>query len=115
MLDSYWDAPQYTADTLNRLRTERFGIQTKIQGSKTAEQALFDAEQEIRNQLKLIQTQAMDLRRQRDEMTRDYERLSTIEIDFAEQIRVQEELAKLENRITELEERLRVLSAGRDF
>lgn len=115
MLDPFWDKPSYSAETLARLRTERAGAALQIEMKKTENKKLWEVEQELRKQMQEVRDKMNALRTDQDKLQHDYERYSTIEIDFADQIRKAEELAKLEDRITELEEKLRQISEGQVF
>jgi SNF2 family DNA or RNA helicase len=114
-LDPYWDAPEYTPAALIKLHAERNIAKAEIERVKALELEVWQQEQKLREQLRELNNRAILLRIESAENKERYDKLSTIEIDFAEQIRKTQELAEVENKISALEQTLRELSQNHKF
>ena len=114
-LDPYWDKPELTPEALIKLQTEKNVLKLQIQKDKDFAEQLWEMEQKLRDQLRELTLQRDYAQAAIKESRASYEKISTIEIDFAEQVRKEQELAALENRMSDLENRLRAISEGQTF
>lgn len=114
-LDPYWDKPEYSTETMSRLKSERDRLAMTIKLKESVVQNVWAEEEALRLQLQLLRTKRTQLNEEKELIKRDFDKLGTMEIDFLENMRKAQALADLENKISELENKLRELSEGRHF
>jgi SNF2 family DNA or RNA helicase len=110
MIDNYWDTPEYTQQSLQRLQKERDTLTLHNSIDEMSVQSLWAKEQELRKQLQELTNSRNELALSVKNRKQGIAKLSTLEITFADQMRREAELASLEGRITALEAELSVIA-----
>lgn len=114
-LDAYWDKPQYSSESLERLKETLADKDQSIQLTKAEMSVCFSEEMELKRQLEKIRAKRDELNTTKYQLESDYNRLRTVEIDFLEEMKRQEEIARLNGEISALEQQINSLCEGVDF
>jgi SNF2 family DNA or RNA helicase len=105
-LDPYWDKPQYSSESLEKLKATLQDKSQSIQLTKAEMELAWSEEQALRLQLQKIRDKRDALVKAKSDLEYDYQKLRTVEIDFLEELKRQEELARINGELSELEKQI---------